>query len=343
MMSNTGLRKPLRAAASLAALCALTAVAQPEGDVRVTESLPDPLTVDGANPLIYINDQSTDNFSGELALAMAGRGRIDLREFLVGYPREPWMNEDDYEQHRSEYITHHMEVRAKAEKAGFENLPPAQLGVFEHLMKPASGRVEDTEPIGSPGTDLIVEEARKASRERPLVIVAGGDLCTIADAYVTEPAIASSVVVYWHEQVNDINEQAGYNVQNSGWAAYIVLSRLATVLDSDQGSPKITEQRVREEIPEPLCTYMLTKEHWKYGNPLRKGVKHEGDPKALLLAAFPDTRGEPRFLRVVGLQAARWFGGAEVLPVLSYSTSPSHVVEITEIHDATEAWWEAWQ
>lgn len=304
--------------------------------------LPDPLAVDASNPFVYINDQSTDNYNAELALAMADKGIIDLRGFVVGYPREPWMKEAEYQRHKEEYVTHHRLVRQKAEEAGFRNLPPAHLGLFEHLKRPPSGRIEDTKPIGSPATEVIVREAKKASRDRPLVIVAGGDVCTVADAYVTDPSIADSVVLYWHEEVSHINEQAGYNVQNSGWSAYIVLNRIATVLDTHEGSPRITRQRVVEEIPNPLRDYMLTKEHWKYGNPLSDGVKHEGDVKALLLAAFPYTRGRSRFLQVTGTQPAKWFGGAEVLPTVASSTSRSHLVEI-EIQEAVRAWWEAWQ
>lgn len=323
-------------------LCAALAATHANREVPSLEDLPDPLAVDASNPFIYINDQSTDNYNAELALAMAARGTIDLRGFLVAYPREPWKNQEEYERHRQEYVTHHREVRSKAEQSGFANLPPAQFGVFEHLMKPPSGMIEDTEPVGSAGTDLIVAQARRASREKPLVIAAGGDLCTIADAYLTDPSIAPSVVVYWHEQIDHINEQEGYNLNNSGWSAYIVLSRLATVLDDHRGSPRIEEDHVRDRIPNPLRDYMLTKEHWRYGNPLSDGVKHEGDAKALILAAFPRTRAEICFLHVSGLQESKWFDGEKILPVVAHSSSPTHLAVVSKITGATEVWWQAW-
>lgn len=326
------------AAACLAGLGGLAAV----GGETSESALPNPLSVDATNPVIYINDQSTDNYNGELVLAMADKGIIDLRGFIVGYPREPWMKERKYEVAKDEYITHHHEVRAKAEESGFSNLPPAELGVFAHQEKPVSGVIEDTAAIGSPGTDLIVEEALKATRERPLVIVAGGDLCTVADAYLTNPAIADSVVVYWHEQVADINKQAGYNLQNSGWAAYIVLSRLPTALDGEQGSPRITEEQVRRDVPSPLREYMLTKQHWQYGLPLRKGYRHDGDAKAVILATFPETRGPTRFHKVAGQAPAKWFKDALLLPRLEESEAPTHIVEISEIYHSTEKWREIW-
>jgi len=332
------------AAFAIAAACLAGLLARPAVCAQSTDpALPDPLAVDATNPVIYINDQSTDNFNGELVLAMAGTGIIDLRGFIVGYPREPWMKESVYEAAKAEYITHHREVRAKAEESGFSDLPPAELGVFAHQKAPASGVVEDTDPIGSPGTDLIIEEALTATHDRPLVIVAGGDLCTVADAYLTNPVIAGSVVVYWREQVEDINKQAGYNLRNSGWAAYIVLSRLATALDCEQGSPRITEEQVRRDVPSPLREYMLTKQHWQYGLPLRRGYRHDGDAKAIILAAFPETRGAARFHRVAGRAPAKWFGGALLLPRLESSDDPTHIVEISDIHHSTEKWREVWQ
>ncbi len=344
-MARTSILTPWRdVAVGLALVAAIAAEGKVAADRPSPEGMPNPLAVDGSNPFIYLNDQSTDNYNAELALGLADKGRIDLRGFLVGYPREPWKNPKKYRRHKKEYVTHHKRVRRMAAESGLKNLPPAKFGVFEQHAKPASGRIADTEPIGSAGTELIVREARKATREEPLVIAAGGDLCTIADAYLTDPSIAESVVVYWHEQVSDINERGtGYNVRNSGWSAYIVLSRLATVLDQPESSPRIERERVRETIPSPLRRYMLSKKHWKYGNPLSGGVKHGGDDKAILLAAFPETRGGHRFLKVTGLQAADWFDGAEVLPTVAVSGGPTHLVEITEIRRTTEAWWRAWE
>jgi len=161
----------------LAILCTAGAAAESDHEPPDPEKLPDPLAVDGDNPFIYVNDQSTDNYNAELALGLANRGRIDLRGFLVGYPREAWRSsEQDREQYREakeEFVTHHRRVREMAERSGLQNPPPAELGVFKHHARPESGRIEDTEPIGSPGTERIVREARKASREEPLVIAFG--------------------------------------------------------------------------------------------------------------------------------------------------------------------------
>ena len=239
------------------------------GEYPGYESLPDPLAVNSSNPFVQLNDQSTDNYMGELALAMADSNTVDLRGFLLGYPREVWKNEKKYGRHREECVTNHKRMHRKAVESGMEQLPSPQFGVFDHHQKPSSGRIEDTEPIGSEGTDLIIAEAKQASRENPLVVAVGGDICTVADAYLTDPSIADSLVVYWHEQVDDINEQSGYNIQNSGWSAYVTLQRLATVLDHNRGGYTITEAEVENRVPSPLNEYMMTKEQWNWGNPLQ--------------------------------------------------------------------------
>mgnify|MGYP006288523169 CR=1 FL=1 len=320
------------------------------GEYPGYENLPNPLDVDSSNPFVQLNDQSTDNYMGELALAMADSDTVDLRGFLLGYPREVWKNETKYERHREEYVTNHEKTYRMAVESGMENLPSPEFGVFDHHEKPSSGRVEDTDAIGSAGTDLIVEEARNASPENPLVVAVGGDVCTVADAYLTDPSIADSLVVYWHEQVADINEQSGYNVQNSGWSAYVALTRLATVLDHSRGGYTITEEEVENRVPSPLDEYMMSKEHWKWGNPLQstdwsdEGEFGAGDEKALLLAAYPFTREGSEPMSVSGLQRAEWdYEPKNVLPTLSSGDSDSRLVEIPNTERLKSVFWQSWE
>jgi len=314
------------------------------------KNVPDPLAVDSSNPLVFLDDQSTDNYMGEFALAMADSQHVDLKRFLLGYPQEVWKGSEEYQRHREISVNNHHQVRQMASESGMENLPPAELGVFDHHEKPGSGVIEDTEPIGSEGTNRIVEAARTATSENPLVIAAGGDLCTVADAYLTEPAIADSMVVYWHEQVAEINEQDGYNIQNSGWSAYVVLKRLATALDHNTGGFTITTAEVEERVPDLLSQYMLAKEHWKWGNPLRSTDwsdvdEHQAhDEKVLALASFPYTRKETRLVTVSGLQEADWeYESTEILPTLSATDGQSNVVAIPRIGESYRAFWSSWK
>jgi len=240
-------------------------------------------------------------------------------------------------------------MHEKAVESGMSNLPPPEFGVFDQHDKPESGIIEDTKPIGSTGTDRIIEAARMATPEDPLVVTVGGDLCTVADAYLIDPSIADSLVVYWHEQVEDINEQDGYNIQNSGWSAYIVLKRLSVVLDHDSGGLSITQEEVADQIPSPLDRYMMSKEHWNWGNPLQstdwsaRGEHEISDEKPLLLAVFPDIRLSNRRMAVSGVQRADWdYTPKSVLPAVTSGQDDSELVQITNIRASNQTFWNGW-
>jgi hypothetical protein len=302
--------------------------------------LPSPLAVDGTNPFVYVNDIPLDNFNGELALAMASDADgVDLRGYLHEFPRPPWWDSDrKYERAKSLYVTHHRKTRELATRSGFTTLPPAELGLYDRHEKPRSGAIADTEPVGSPGTDTIVEAARSASRENPLVVAVGGPLCTVADAYLTDPSIADRVVVFWRGKppLND-----GWNGELSGWSATVALRSLRTVLCPAEGSPRITRTRVNDALPDtPLKEYILTKVYDGTGeNPLAGGEKWAGDAVSILAAAHPETRQTVENLRVGGTQS-HWALGP-VLPSLSSVSSASALKIIRQNdHDAmNEAWW----
>lgn len=299
------------------------------------EALPNPLSVDNANPYVYINDQN-DNYNAELALAMASRGYIDLRGFLFGYAGEPWLKTEQFERRREDYESHHLTVHEKAVESGFENLPPAEIGIVGgRHERPETGVIEETEPIGSRGTDRIVREARDASKDNPLVLAVGCDLCTVADAYLQDPSIAERLVVFLNWTGSP--EKPGYNVLQSGWSASVVLEQLSTVLVGGP-SPLIKKEQVMELPDVPLRQFMLSKEHFKYGNPLENGRTWDGDSTAILSAAHPNTRAATRSVRVTG-QTDPHFEADFQIPTLSYGSGAEKLKGITEATGLTRALW----
>ena len=66
-------------------------------------------------------------------------------------------------------------------------------------VKPgAPGPMQDEgTPIESEGARLIIEEARKASPERPLYLLFGGPLTDIASAWLMDPSISRNVILVW--------------------------------------------------------------------------------------------------------------------------------------------------
>ena len=109
-----------------------------------------------------------------------------------------------------------------ARKSGLANIPDLTRGSDQALVRPPSGRIEDTKPHPTNGSRLIVAEAKKASREKPLLVVAGGPQTTVANAILTNPEIAANIVVF------NLTVTGGYNGKD-GWAAYIVAKRTRSV------------------------------------------------------------------------------------------------------------------
>lgn len=62
----------------------------------------------------------------------------------------------------------------------------------------APGPMNDSKiPIESEGAHLIIEEAHKASPERPLYLLFGGPLTDIASAWLMDPTISRNVILLW--------------------------------------------------------------------------------------------------------------------------------------------------
>jgi hypothetical protein len=302
-------------------------------------ALPPAAAVDGSNPFLYCNDIPLDNFNGELALAMASDADgIDLRGYVHEFPVVPWWDSaEKYRRLRDRYVRHHRKTRRKAEQSGFTGLPPAELGLYRRHERPSSGTIEETDPVGSAGTEAILDAAEGASPETPLVVAVGGPLCTVADAYLTDPSIRNRVVVFCRFR-RAVDE---WNAFLSGWSATVVVRRLRTVLCPAAGGPLVERSRVEEALPEePLKRYMLTKVYEGTGeNPLADGQKWEGDAVSILSAAHPAARTPPEYLRFDGLKS-HWAIG-EVLPSFRAATeeTPTQVVSEHDHGVMNETWW----
>lgn len=301
-------------------------------------ALPSLDAVDTTREYVYVNDIPPDNFNGELALAMASQDDgIDLRGFLNEFPPVPWWDsEQRYETAKSYYRKHHRLTHDRAVESGFSDLPPAQYGLFERHRKPESGEIADTEPIGSEGTNVIVEAAKDASPQNPLVVAVGGPVCTVADAYLQEPSIADSVVVFWRT-LPPWGEL--WNMALSGWSATVVVKNLRTVICFDDGSARITREQVQERLPdEPLKQYILNKKYDGTGeNPLSSGERYEGDANTILSPCHPDTRAEVENLRFEELKS-HWILG-QVMPELTQTTERTNITAVRKHENMTERWW----
>ncbi len=188
----------------------LTAYTVENGALRLTGVGPD-------NPILYDNDWWFDVFDNDYLWAQASLGRVNLRGNIV--TRDMWDWEKGYHYTFEQSWQDAEKALKLARDSGLRNIPDLTRGSDRVLLRPESGRIEDTLAHPSDGSRLIVAEAKKASPEKPLLIIAGGPQTTIANALLTNPEIAPNLVVF-NLTVSDY----GYNGKDA-WAAYIVAKR----------------------------------------------------------------------------------------------------------------------
>jgi hypothetical protein len=215
-------RKPRHQRAGWAALLLLLASSMhaivPEysvenGAVRLAGVGPD-------NPILYDNDWWFDVFDNNYLWAQASLGAASLRGNIVS--RDMWDWQKGYLYSIEQSWQDAQKALKLARDSGLKNIPELTRGADRVLARPASGRLEDTVPHPSDGSRLIVAEAKKASPEKPLLIIAGGPQTTVANALLTHPEIAPNLVVF------NLTVNGGYNGKD-GWAAYIVARRARSV------------------------------------------------------------------------------------------------------------------
>jgi hypothetical protein len=171
--------------------------------------------VSAADPVIYDNDWWTDVPDAAYLWAKASLGQCNLRGNIVS--RDMWGWEKGYTYQLKQGMADCQKVLKAALASGLRNIPEPVLGSDEALRKPASGKIEDTVFKRSPGSDLIVAEAKKATPEKPLLVFAGGPCTTVATAYLTDPTIVDRMIVF---QIDG----GAYN-GSDGWAWEIAMKR----------------------------------------------------------------------------------------------------------------------
>lgn len=169
--------------------------------------------IDGSNSIIYDNDWWNDVFDSYYVWAQVQCGAADLKGNIVS--RDMWEH-PNYLYSMQKCIDDCEKALQTARSAGWKNIPDPTQGADQALQKPKSDKIEDTQFVSSPGSRLIIQEAKAATKEKPLVVVSGGPLTTVAIALLENPSIAENMVVF-----NILTADYGYNGKD-GWSAYIV-------------------------------------------------------------------------------------------------------------------------
>jgi hypothetical protein len=166
------------------------------------------------NPILYDNDWWFDVFDNNYLWAQASLGNADLRGNIVS--RDMWEWDKGYLYPMQKCVEDAEKALRLARESGLKNIPDLTPGSDRVLMRPESARIEDTTPHPTPGSRLIVAEAKTASPDKPLLVIVGGPQTTVANALLTNPEIAPNLVVF-NLMVSSFN----YNGKD-GWSAYIV-------------------------------------------------------------------------------------------------------------------------
>lgn len=300
------------------------------------------LPYDRTNPVVYDNDDVADVYADEYLLSLASLGDVRLNGIITSTsvaPYNVYATPHDYER----IISQRDELLAAAKSSGLTNVPAHVRGPMAHLEKPRSAQIDDTTPIGAPGSHLIVAEARKATPEKPLVVVVGGPATAEADAYLLDHAIADRVIVAWLAgQRQDLCE---YNVWADGWAGYIVMEKLRVVMFPNRvGMPDVPKARLLQLPPSAMRDYMYKKHHPTNGDP---GHVDADAPPAISLVR-PEFPTMAKRIAFKGWDACSMTppdgpaGAAHDVPAFAVSENGSTLlVENSRAPVATNEWWRA--
>lgn len=262
-----------------------------------TAELPD-LPIRKASVVIVDNDDHRDVYTDEYVIALAELGEIRLDSLITTYSG----NRREYDL----FVPGRARILDLARQSGVEIQAAAVEGTFSRLSRPQSGRIEDTVSLGLPAAARIVRVARKASPGSPLVIVCGGQLTAVADAYLQDPSIAPNVIVSGIFGASALD----YNGGLDAWAWAIVVSRFQVVAVPIgppkqrgvvwwQRAPEVPKARLATELPQsvPLFHWMFEKKHPSNGGP----SGHDFDGHAAVVLTRPDYLTQVQRYRPSGL------------------------------------------
>ena len=146
------------------------------------------LPVDERNPIVLMNDNAFDNWQGEYAILFANGGGPSLAAIIVN-TSGPWPD-------INANIAGWRAMVAAARGGGLAHVPDPIASIGPPLTRPADGQLASTTPNRSEGARAILDaSARLSLPYRPLVVVTGGRLPDVADAYLMDPTVTERVVV----------------------------------------------------------------------------------------------------------------------------------------------------
>jgi hypothetical protein len=182
------------------------------------------LPVDDRNAVVICNDGPEDNWQGEYAMLLASTEHLSLAGIVVSIGGV-WQDLD-------ENLAGWQQMVAAARQGGLRNIPDPVASEGSALERPSDGDIESTVPNGSEGARFIVETSKRLALPfRPLVVVTGGKLTDVADAYLMDHTLPDRVVVVSSlgSVTTDGGEMGVPNGEMDTWADIIVAQKFRYV------------------------------------------------------------------------------------------------------------------
>ena len=286
------------------------------------------LPVDERNPVVLLNDNVYENWQGEYAILLASSGGPRLAGIIVN-TSPPWPHIDDN-------VKGWQELVKRAHDSGLGDIPEPLTSLGDRLLPPASGQIADTVSNWSEGAQFIVDESKRSSLPyRPLVVVTGGRLTDVAEAFLIDPTVTERVVVV--SSLGSMTDTGAAMTAPNGemdpWADWIVAARFQFVQVSafyDQLTD-VPKARVAELPANPFGAWIAEKQPKIWSN------ANAADQVAIIAV------GIPSFTVAVQRVAATSVGpGANAGPDLVAGTAGNAwLVTQSASAGATERFWKA--
>lgn len=172
------------------------------------------------NLILYSNDFTRDTPEVPLLMLMADKGKVNIAAWVLDHNTDTNFT-------NAQILKYFADDRNWATALGLKNVPPAVQGSTRKLIRPVSGKIDDTTFADAPGVDAIIAAAHRCTPEKPLLVLVGGQCTSVASAYLKDKTIAPKMIIF-HTEGWWKSGLSSYNLGDQ-WSAEICIDRLRYV------------------------------------------------------------------------------------------------------------------
>lgn len=237
----------------------------------------------------FDNDEEDDTYTTESVIAAHLAGKIQLVGFSSTaatsvYGSNPTLTDAYFNQDMTDRAT----LLTEMTQSGWDmtTVPALETvfkGAFGAVATPRSATTRVTHPAAQHLVDAVHAHA---TASQPLVILCGGQLTVVADAWLIDPTIATKSVVLFVSGDPTIHPNGYYNEWADATASIIVHENFPMVnfpaTWPNVTQPVVTKAQILDRLPQsPLRVHMNAKT--RTGNSLPGDMDGDGNPLVCLL------------------------------------------------------------